>query len=361
MKRRRTVARGGRPLRRGGLPPPVEETNRWEVTAPEVYGLDAEAFAAAEDHAEQKVPSLTGILVAHHGRIVLERYYRGGALDRASPAFSITKSFVSALVGIALRDRMLPSLNEKLVNYLRADLPGHADPRVSEIRLRDLLTMTAGFESGPEAFAGGAAASDRNLVQAILSRPMASAPGSRFAYDNGAAHLVSAVLTQATGMSAAAYASTELFRPLGIDEDAWWSADRQGNSHGAYGLQLTGRDLAKLGELYLRGGCWGERRLIPARYVRASTRRQVRVGGSGGGYGYLWWTHGARKDAPRFFAAAGYGGQFVVAVPEHDLVVVTTSNASKPPGREYRLLFRRVLATVRTSPQRSEPSRVRED
>jgi CubicO group peptidase (beta-lactamase class C family) len=352
MKRGTSAARGAKPPGGPDIPPPVEETSRWEVVGPEVHEFDGETLAIAEDHAEH-TPTLTGILVARHGRLVLERYYRGGDLDRAGPAFSVTKSVVSALVGIALRDGKLSNLNAKLVDYLGEDLSARADPRVSEIKLRDLLTMTAGFQSGPEAFTGGAAPPDRHLVQAILSRRMASVPGSRFAYDNGAVHLVSAILTRATGMSAAAYASTELFRPLGIDEAALWSADRQGNSHGAYGLQLTGRDLAKLGQLYLRAGQWRGRSLIPAPYVRASTKRQVPVGDSGGGYGYLWWTRAARKDVPRFFAAAGYGGQFVACVPKHDLVVVTTSNASAPPGREYALLFRRVLAAVRTSPTAS--------
>jgi CubicO group peptidase (beta-lactamase class C family) len=342
------AARGNDASSGNDEPLPVEETSRWEAALPETHGLDPEALEAAGRQAEE-TPALTGIVVAQHGRLVLERYTRGGAVDRAGPAFSVTKSVVSALVGIALRDGKLPSLDAKLVDYLGAYVGESSDPRVAEIRLRDLLTMTAGFKSGPEAFADAAIPADRNLVRAILSRPIVSAPGSRFAYDNGTVHLVSAILTQATGMPAAAYASTELFPPLGVDEQAWWSADREGNSHGAYGLQLSGRDLAKLGQLYLRRGRWSGRALIPAQYVQASTRKQVQVGEAGGGYGYLWWTRAAQRDVPRFFTAAGYGGQFVACVPKHDLVVVTMSNASTPPGSEYPLLFRRVLAAVQAT------------
>jgi CubicO group peptidase (beta-lactamase class C family) len=336
------VACGG-----GDRPAAVEETSRWALASPADEGLDPERLAELDRYVKAELPELTSLLVARHGRLVFERYYNGwGASDRFA-VWSVTKSIVSALVGIAIREGKLKSVDQRLVDLV-GDVPKGADPELRKITLRDLLTMRAGFtlEDDPRPDVGGVKyTGEPNWVRSLLGRDVTTAPGTRFTYDNGVTHLVSAVLTKVTGMPAAFYARDRLFRPLGIEEGGFWEPDPQGNTHGAYGLQLHARDLAKLGELYLHQGRWGDERIVPAAYVRRSTRRSVRLD-QGEGYGYFWWTPDAPGAAPRSFAALGYGGQAIVVTPTLDLVVVTTAQGDEWPWDVWGLLYGFVVPAV---------------
>jgi CubicO group peptidase (beta-lactamase class C family) len=186
--------------------------------------------------------------------------------------------------------------------------------------------------------------SSDDVVEASIGQPMAKEPGEEFNYNEGDAHLLSAILTKTTGQSALVYAHENLFGPLGIDSDPdasiqadpanirrferagfVWADDEQGNSVGAFGLKLTARDMAKIGYLYLQDGRWEGRQIVPRGYVRASTREQLETGYSPGGYGYLWWTR--KVDGYRAFYASGYGGQFIYVIPELNLVAVIVSEA----------------------------------
>jgi CubicO group peptidase (beta-lactamase class C family) len=251
------------------------------------------------------------------GRPVLERYYHGSDASQPYVLHSITKSVVSALVGIALEEGLLRSLDQRLPELL-GPLPSRIDPRVRTITLRQLLTMTAGW--------GGEAVSGDHVVRAVLRRPLARAPGSGWQYDSGSSHLVSAILTRATGRDTASYAQEKLFHPLGI-QPYQWSADPQGISSGSSGLVLRPRELALFGELFRSGGRWGERQLVPEAWVRESTSAHVRTDDPDVGYGYLWWT----GDATHTYAALGYGGQAVVVAPRERAVVAVTADAENPP------------------------------
>lgn len=332
-------------------PGPVEQTGVWQQATPVSQHVDPKRLAAADRWAQTRVLSLSSLIVARHGRLVFERYYHLGASNQAVPIFSITKSIISTLVGIALGERKLKSLGLKVGEVLGADIPQRADPRVRSITLRELLTMTSGFGSAatdPFGDGGGDYRTTPNWVRSILGSKLAREPGTTFYYDNGDAQLVSAVLQRVTGETAANFASTRLFRPLGIDAGSWW-ADRQGVTDGAAGLLLHPRDLAKIGELYLRDGSWRGRQLVPASYIRAATTTHAlpATTRAGLGYGYLWWTyHGAQF--PPLFLAIGSGGQFVIVAPTLDTVVVLTSDsdASRPETAELDLA-RRVLSAVK--------------
>jgi len=327
--------------------PTVEKTGTWSHATPAREHVDAKRLAAADQWARRHVPALTSLLVARHGRLVLDRYYHLGASNQRVPILSVTKSVVSTLVGIALGEGKLKTLDVKLGDVLGSDIPADADPRVRSITLRELLTMTAGFGStatDPFGDGGNAYRTTPDWVHTILGSPLASDPGTAFAYDNGDAHLVSAVLQHVIGETAAAFARANLFRPLRID--SWnWPADRQGVTDGAAGLELYPRDLAKLGELYLRAGRWGDRQVVPASYVSAATGDQVSPEAAvpGLGYGYLWWTYRG-PGIPRISFALGSGGQFVIVMPSRDAVIVLTSDATtNTPGATELTLALRVL------------------
>ena len=298
--------------------------SRDEVAAP--VGQVSTALAQEEGFAPSKLraadrrfratPALASVLVSRHGRLVFERYYRGATGNEDQNVFSVTKSVVSALVGIALGEGKLSSLDQKLVDFFPGDLAPATDPRVRTITLRDLLTMTSGYREPL------IAASD-DWVRTLLNRPLSSDPGTAFSYDDGSAHLAGAALAQATGETLQAYAQRELFGPIGI-HPAHWSTDGQGHSLGSTGLFLRPRDLQKLGRLYLQDGRWGGRQLVPARWVRASTSTKVRVP-NGYAYGYFWWVNPGPHGG---FLALGYAGQTIAMFPKLDLVVTTTGGGS---------------------------------
>ncbi|HEX6699758.1 MAG TPA: serine hydrolase [Gaiellaceae bacterium] len=330
---------------------PVEQTGAWRVDPPAREDVDAKRLDAAGAWGDRVLPSLTALLVARHGRLVFERYYHLGAANQPVPILSITKSVLSTLVGIALREGRLGTLDLTVGDLFGADVPRGADSRVRSITLRQLLTMTSGLGSratDPLGDGGNAYRTTPNWVRTILGAPLARAPGTSFFYDNGDAHLVSALLQRATGTTAAAFARDELFRPLRI-EPGPWSADPQGVTDGAAGLQLKPRDLAKLGELYLRHGRWGGRQIVPAAYVRDATSQRVSAAdtGRGLGYGYLWWTfRGA--GFPRLFLAIGSGGQLLIVAPALDAVVVLTSTSEQvAPDLTELELARRVFDAIR--------------
>jgi CubicO group peptidase (beta-lactamase class C family) len=331
--------------------PPVERSGTWSRIAPRLAGVDPQRLAAADRWARSHVPALTSLLVARRGQLVLERYYHLGRLDQPVPILSITKSVLSTLVGIALAEHRLKSLDLTVGDVLGSEIPTGADRRVRSITLRELLTMTAGFGSpttDPFADGGNAFRTTPNWVRTILGSPLSRSPGAGFYYDNGDAHLVSTMLQHATGGSAATFARAHLFRPLQIVTPRW-GADRQGVTDGAAGLWLRPRDLAKLGELYLRHGRWGTRQVVPASYVDAATRPQISTGiGAALEYGYLWWTYRGGRGMPALYLAIGSGGQLVIVIPSRDAVVVMTSDSSSisPPAEELELA-RRVLAAIR--------------
>jgi CubicO group peptidase (beta-lactamase class C family) len=293
------------------------------------HAVDPAKLRAAEARMARS-PGLTSVLVLRQGRLLLERYYHGGSRDRSWSMYSVTKSVVSALVGIALREGRLESVRQRVVRFFPGELTADVDPRVREITLRDLLTMSAGYRDVNTPY------ETDDWVRALLDRPLASEPGAAFSYDDGSVDLLSAVLTKVTGVPAAVYAQRELFGPLGI-RPARWNGDGQGHSLGSGGLFLRTREMARLGRLYLDGGRWRGRQILPRAWVRDSTREQIRVPG-GGAYGYLWWIG---RGADRGFAAEGFGGQEIAVVPRLSLVIVLTG-VDLDPRPLTKLLLRAV-------------------
>jgi CubicO group peptidase (beta-lactamase class C family) len=237
-------------------------------------------------------------------RLVREDYYGGLKASDRVPVFSVTKSVTSALVGIALAERRLRSVDQRLADFF----PG-ADRR---IRLRHLLSMTSGY--GRQLNFGDTDAA------ALAARPLVNPPGTAFNYDSGSSDLLAAIVERATGMSLADYARTRLFAPMGI-RDVRWPGSRGGS-----GLLLRPRDLLWFGQLYLADGAWKSRQLVPARWVQTSTRSHVRIARGRGitdGYGYQWWV---QTGLTSFYAAHGYLGQALVVLPRLDEVILVTSS-----------------------------------
>ena len=291
--------------------------------------MDSTILAKIDRYVADTFPTLLSVLLVRHGSLVFEHYYQGCNAEDSVNVKSVTKSIISALVGIALREQYLTSLDQQVVEFFPQDFPVDGDLYKRAITLKHLLTLRSGLswmerseESLPALFASP------NWVQHGLSLPLLHAPGEVFAYSTLDAHLLSAVLARATGMSTLAFANRSLFGPLGCNATRW-ASDPQGYQVGGSELYLTPRAMAKVGYLYLRQGRWAGQQLIPHKYLEASTRTQVVPGGVPDTYGYLWWVSTVGPYAS--FYALGYGGQTIYVIPDLDVILVTTARWDVPP------------------------------
>jgi CubicO group peptidase (beta-lactamase class C family) len=237
--------------------------------------------------------------------------------------YSTTKSVTSALIGIAIDRGTIESVDQRVVDFFIDRSIANLDPRKQSLTLEHLLTMSCGFEwEGPDdqLHTWGQALASRNPIQFMLDQPMASDPGSEWYYNGGCSHLLSAILTEASGRSALDFARQYLFDPLGITQ-VEWPRDWQGYYFGGQDIWLTPRDMAKFGYLFLREGEWDGRQIIPADWVAQSSETRFHLGG-GMGYGYQWWT---LPELGAYYAAGAYE-QRIYVLPDLDLVVVFTAD-----------------------------------
>lgn len=332
----------------------------WPVSPPEAQGLDATALAETAEVVRVGVvyPMVHALLVIRHGVLAFEAYFNGAKVEGLHTLQSVSKSFTSALIGIALARGELKSVDEKVLDFFPG-LEGIAnlDDRKRALRVRDLLTMRTGtdyHENGADSPHEQLNRLDRGWDKFYLDRPMAQPPGTGFQYDSGGVILLSAILKSRTGVHADVYAARHLFPALGI-EKWYWHRNFDGHTHTGGGLSLTARDMAKLGQLYLNKGKWAGVQVLPESWVEESLRMQVDLTPPGqppAGYGYLWWIlapdpRGAGKEL--VYAARGRFGQFIFIVPEHDMVVAIQAQAQ--PGAEtnklMQLFYDRILTAVR--------------
>ena len=311
------------------------EPGEWVVETPEDHDLDpalleeSRAYAFADGHNTQ------GVVVVHDGAIVAEWYADGAGPDSWAASWSMAKSFTSALVGIAVEEGKIPGVDEPMTTWY----PEFAGTERADMTLRDVLQMSSGLDWVEDYDPGDSAQSD--IIAVVVgesdhlayaaSQPSAVAPGTRWSYSSGDTMLLSGVIEQATGMPADEYAEEVLFEPLGLDQVDWWR-DIAGHTLTYCCLDMPSRDFARLGQLYLQDGRWGDEQVVPEAWVAESLVPTESSADAGQPYGYQWWLgtpDGIRQDV---YAAIGHDGQWIYVVPDLDLVVVRNGTYVKDPG-----------------------------
>jgi CubicO group peptidase (beta-lactamase class C family) len=268
--------------------------------------------------------------VARNGTIVAERGYRGHSVTAPTNIKSVSKSIISALVGIAIEKGGLEGVDQKIAPLLKQDLPPDLDPRLADITIGHLLSMQAGLERTSGANYGRWISSP-NWVRAVLARPFVDEPGGSMLYSTGSTHLLSAILTRLTGRSTLALAR-EWLGPLKGFSIADWERDPQGIYLGGNQMAMSARSLLAFGELYRNSGKTLEGvRLIPTDWIERSWQPRTRSRFTGDGYGYGWFLRMIAGKEVRY--GWGYGGQMLYLVPELELTVVMTSDDASPAGR----------------------------
>lgn len=300
----------------------------WRAASADEQRLDAAAFEGFDAAIDGRLPDIQSVVAMLRGRTVYQ-YYRDRDPEALRDTQSVAKSALAALVGAALRQGRIASLEQPVVELVPQWRTLNADPRAQAITLQHLLTMTAGFEVDDDAGTAAALAAEQ-----AWARPLRSRPGQSFAYDNSAVGLLAAVLEQVTARPLRDYAREQLVSPLGMAEPSY-----------RRGLHLRTVDMAKLGQLFLQGGSWDGEALLPPAYAAQATRAQ-----SAGGppvrlpYGFLWWV---ASDSTYF--ASGYGGQLVWVHAPSGLVVAVTSavsSASQQRGQALQLVRGRLFQAV---------------
>ncbi len=295
--------------------------------APVAPALAAEARDAIVDRAAQ-LPRLRSLLVSVDGELIEEHYFNGTSERSVANLKSASKSIISVLVGIAINRGDIRSVDQPIAEFF-ADELADADELRRSITVEDLLTMRAGLETTSNRNYGRWVQS-RNWVRHVLTRPMVDRPGGQMIYSTGSTHLLSAIVTRATGMSTLEYGRRYLARPLGITLPAWLR-DPQGVYFGGNEMTMTPRAMVAVGDLYRRGGSIDGFEVVSSDWVQASFTPRTASRYSRRQYGYGWWMR-LLAGHPTYYAW-GYGGQFIFIVPDLDAVIVATSSPNPGDGR----------------------------
>ncbi|MFT3856904.1 MAG: serine hydrolase [Aquabacterium sp.] len=323
-----------RPIPAGGAATPLP------AGAPLKLSLDVDAYMAGQRSA--------ALIVLHDGKVRLERYGLGFSADGRWTSFSVAKSMTATLVGAALRDGAIRSMDDKVTDYI----PQMKGSAYDDVSIRQLLTMTSGVR-WTEDYADPQSDVARfnhhkpedgldATVSYMRTLPRAAPPGTRWNYSTGETNLVGVLVSQATGKTLSAYLSEKIWKPAGMAQPATWILGRTGHEIGGCCVQASSRDYARLGLFILDGARVNGASIVPDGWLAQATTTQADIGQPGRGYGYMWWTY-----ADGTFAARGIFGQGIFIDPARKLVIVSNANwaggARDPVAREAREAFYRAV------------------
>jgi len=309
-------------------------------STPEAQGVSSAAVLALVEALDREIDSMHSLMIVRHGQVIAEGWWTPYGPEHNHVLFSLSKSFTSTAVGLAVAEGKL-SIDDRVMSHFTGDMPPSPGEHLKAMRVRDLLTMNTGHQDEPPT------SPDQVSAQSFLAMPVPHKPGTHFKYNTAATFMLSALVQKVTGQTVAEYLRPRLFEPLGIERPVW-DANFQGISLGGYGLRVRTEDIAKFGQLYLQGGRWEGKTLLTPEWVAQATARQVSNGSNPDsewdqGYGFQFWRcrHGAYRGDGAF-------GQFSIVMPAQDTVVVITSGTGKL-GKVLDVLWDKLLPALQQS------------
>ena len=322
-----------------------------ETGEPEAQGVSSRALLDWVDAVERDVDALHSFVLVRHGKVVAEGWWSPYEKERPHMLYSLSKSFTSTAVGMAVDEGRL-SLDDKVVSFFPDKVPAQPGENLARMRVRDLLCMGSGHHNDtlPPMKDGD----ETDWIKVFLEQPVEHAPGTYFCYNTGATYLLSAILQKTTGKTVLDYLTPRLFEPLGI-QSATWETSPQGIQTGGYGLKVKTRDIAALGQLYLRRGDWNGKRLLSEHWVGLATSRQIANGDKpdsdwSQGYGFQFWR--CRHNAYR---GDGAFGQYCVVMPDQDAVLAITGGLGDMQ-QVLNLVWTHLTPGMRPEPLEADPA-----
>jgi CubicO group peptidase (beta-lactamase class C family) len=331
-------------------------TTEWQAVEPASLGMDSEKLSALEPMIKSEYSNINGIVVVRNGYIAYEKYFNSYGPDDTHHVASVTKSIISALIGIAIDAKYIKHANQKVLDFFPEYIPDAAHIQKKEITIRHLLTMTA-----PYPFEDWHEPLDKMCMHpdwVTYTLDMLGQEGKigGFKYSTAGAHLLSAIITRSTGKSAREFANERLFKPIGMkeipdyemksfgfedlfgDQVKGWVKDPNHYSTGGWGLTLNPRDMARFGLLYLNGGIWDNHSIISNTWIEESTAMNPNK------YGYLWWVND--EDGIYAYLAMGDGGHVICCIPEKKLVVAIASKFMLNPRDRWTLIKEYMIPAI---------------
>jgi len=325
-------------------------------STPEAQGISSAGILSFLDAVQHSQHELHSFMVVRHGHVVAEGWWSPYGPGFNHTMYSLSKSFTSTAVGFAVAKGRL-RVDDRVVSFFPNDLPAKVSDNLAALRVKDLLTMSAGNSPEPT----GAMIGQQNWVRAFLASPIPNLPGTRFLYNSGASYMLSAIVQAVTGQRVLDYLRPRLFEPLGIAGPTWETCPR-GINVGGWGLSVPTEGLAKFGQLYLQKGAWQGRHLLPARWMKEATTFKIqqplpdkpsRPNDQNDwlqGYCYQFW-----RCRHRAFRGDGAFGQFMVVMPEQQAVVAITAE-TKDMQTELDLVWDHLLPAMRERPLPKDPA-----
>jgi CubicO group peptidase (beta-lactamase class C family) len=309
-------------------------------SSPEQQGISSVAIVSFLEAADTNIDSLHGFMLSRHGKVVAEGWWTPYSAQAPHSLFSLSKSFTSTAVGLAISEGKL-RLDDEVLKFFPDDAPAEPSNNLKAMRVSDLLRMSTGQQTEP------ARRPNQRWTRTFLAHSVPFKPGTHFLYNTSATYMLSAIVQKATGMTVLDYLRPRLFEPLGIEHPTW-EASPQGITVGGYGLSIRTEDIARFGQLYLQKGKWQGKQLVPETWVEAATARQTSNGSNpksdwDQGYGYQFWRcrHGAYRGDGAF-------GQYCIVLPEQDAVIAITSGV-RDMQAVLNLVWDKLLPAMKSS------------
>ncbi len=304
----------------------IPPTNfEWQVVTPESVDVDSAKIKMGIIEAG-KQGFINSVLIVKNGKIISEKYFNGFSKNSAQIVRSVSKSFLSATYGIASEKSVL-SVDDKIMDYLSAYKSYIIDNRYNNITILNLLQMRGGLDNDRNVYFN--AFQSKNWIKTIFKLGLRFTPGTKFSYSTLGAHLLSAVLTNASGMSSKDFVEKNLIKPMGISLEKW-EKDPQGIYFGGNNMYFTSRNMAAFGLMYMNNGRLNGKQIVSEGWVKRSLKYSSGGLGDWGvlkniGYGLFWWL--GEINGKKVFSAIGHGGQFIMCIPSLDMIIVTTAES----------------------------------